>query len=182
MLSHTHFKEGTKLTNVGNAKYLGVSLDEQASNKPDLNTRITDTLATITTLKYFWRSSIKPSWTILVFNAVVGAQMLYGLESLQMTEADYRRLDAFQQRGLRRILGTLPSHLDRTATNQSVLEAATKATAKKSKPAHIETFSQTIKRRAVALLGHLVRLPDDDPMVQGSLRRNKPLYPAAKRV
>ena len=57
--------------------------------------------------------------------------MLYGLESLQMTEADCRRLDAFQQRGLRRILGIPPSHLDRTATNQTVLEAAEKAIAKK---------------------------------------------------
>ena len=147
---------------------------EKASNKPYLNTRITDTLATITTLKYFWKSSAKPSWKLLVFNAVVGAKILYGLESLQLTESDYRRLDAFQQGGLRRILGILPSHLDRTATNQSVLAAAEKARSKKDKNAHVETFSETIKRRAIALLGHIVRLPNEDPMKQTALRRNKP--------
>ena len=40
----------------------------------------------------------------------------------------------------------------------------------------------TIKRRAVALLGHIVRLPDEDPMKQVTVRGNKPLHPAAKRV
>ena len=32
------------------------------------------------------------------------------------------------------------------------------------------------------MLGHIVRLPTEDPMTQTSLRRNKPLFPAAKRV
>ena len=97
--SHTHFKYGTNLKNTGQAQYLGISLNEKASNTPDLNTRITDTLATITTLKYFRGISAKPSWKLLVFNAVVGAKILYGLGSLQLTESDCRRLDAFQQRG-----------------------------------------------------------------------------------
>ena len=46
----------------------------------------------------------------------------------------------------------------------------------------METFSETIKRRAISLLGHIVRLPTEDQMKQTSRRKNKPLYPAAKRV
>ena len=130
-ISHTHFQDGTSLVNVTDAKYLGVSLHEGASNKPDLNSLFSATLATITTLKKFWTSSAKPKWKLLVFNAVAGAKILYGLESLQLTEADYRRLDAFQQRGLRRCLGILPTYIDRTATNRSVLQAAEKASDKK---------------------------------------------------
>ena len=184
--SHTHFEDGTHLSNVAFAKYLGIYLDERASNKPDLNARITSTLATITALKYFWTSSAKPKWKLLVFNAIAGAKILYGLESLQLSPADLKRLDAFQQRGLRRILGYLPTHLDRTATNQKVLEHARRETMKR-KPANdrnrqLETFSTTIKRRAISRLGHIIRLPDDDPMNQITLRREKPLYPAAKRV
>ena len=95
--SHTHFEDGAHLSNVPVAKYLGISLDESASNKPDLNAKIT--LATITALKYFWTSSTKPKWKLLVFNAIAGAKILYGLESLQLTPADLKRLDAFQQRG-----------------------------------------------------------------------------------
>ena len=124
--SHTQFQDETQLTNVTHAKYLGITLDERASNKPDLNARLTATMATVATPKNMWKSSAAPKWEILVFNTVVGSKILYGLESLQMTAPDYRRLDAFQQRGLRRTLGILPSHLDRIATNKFVLEAAEK--------------------------------------------------------
>ena len=48
--SHTHFQDGTPLVNVPDAKCLGVSLDERAYNKPDLNTRFTATLAAIALL------------------------------------------------------------------------------------------------------------------------------------
>ena len=130
-ISHTQFQDGTTLVNVKDAKYLGVSLHEGASNKPDLNSRFSATLATITTLKKFWTSSAKPKWKLLVFNAVAGAKILYGLESLQLTEADYRRLDAFQQRGLRRCLGIPPTFIDRTATNKTVLLAAEQASERK---------------------------------------------------
>ena len=86
-----------------------------------------------------------------------------------MTDADNRRLDAFQQRGLRRILGILPSHLDRIATHRSVLEAAEKQRKEKGGITQFETFSQT-KKRAVALLGHIIRLPEEDAMTQANLK------------
>ena len=111
---------------------------------------------------------------------------MYGLESLPLTQADLKRLDALQQRGLRGILGFLPSHLDRTATHQRDMgQARTETMNRKPQQGHrqqLDTFSTTLKRRAVALLGHIIRLPDEDPMKQITLRREKPLYPAAKRV
>ena len=102
--SHTHFEDGTYLSNVPVVKYFGISLDESASIKPDLNARITSTLATITAFKYFWTSSTKPKWGLLVFSAIAAAKLIYGLESLQLTPADLKRLDVLQQRGLRRVL------------------------------------------------------------------------------
>ena len=108
--AHTHFQDEAKLTSVTHAKYLGITLDEKAPNKPDVNARFTATLATITTLKIFWKSSVKPKWAILVCKAVVGTAILYGLDSLQLNDQDHRRLDAFQQRGLRRIFGTPLTH------------------------------------------------------------------------
>ena len=173
--SHTHFEDGTHLSSVASATHLGNSLDERASIEPDLNARITSTLATITALKYLWYSSAKPKWELLAFSAIAGAKILYGLESLQLSPADLKRLDAFQQTGLRRILGYLPTHLDRTATNQKALEHARSETMKR-KPSsdrnrQLETFSTTIKRRAVSLLGHIIRLPGNDTMQQTTLRR-----------
>ena len=61
-LSHTHFEDGTSLSNVPDAKYLGISLDENASNKPDLSSRIIATLATLIALQQVRRSSAKPKW------------------------------------------------------------------------------------------------------------------------
>ena len=51
--SHTHFEDVTYLSNVADTTVLGISLDESASNKPDLNARITTTLATTIALKQF---------------------------------------------------------------------------------------------------------------------------------
>ena len=36
--------------------------------------------------------------------------------------------------------------------------------------------------RAISLLGHLIRLPDADPMKQVTLRNNKPILPPTRRV
>ena len=89
-LSNTHFEDGTFLSNVPDAKYLGISLDENASNKPDLNSRITATLATIIDLNNFWTSSANPKWQLLVFNVIAGSKIFYGSESLQLTMADLK--------------------------------------------------------------------------------------------
>ena len=72
--------------------------------------------------------------------------------------------------------------MDRTAICKSVLEAAEKAVAKRSKRIKLETFSQIIQQRAISLLGHLIRLPDADPMKQATLRNNKPIFPPTRRV
>ena len=62
--------------------------------------------------------------------------------------------------------------------------AAEKALSKKNNThVHMETFPETITRRSIALLGHIVRLTTDGPMAQQtSLRKHNPLFPAAKRV
>ncbi len=39
-----------------------------------------------------------------MYDAVVMSKLVYGLETLQLTRAEQRRLDAFQMRGVRKIL------------------------------------------------------------------------------
>ena len=89
-------------------------------------------------------SSAQTKWALLVVNAV-GAKILYGLESSQLTDDDYRRLNAFRQRGLRRSLGSLPSYLDRAATNRSVLDAEEKASGRQGGRTNFGTSSNIIK-------------------------------------
>ena len=53
--------------------------------------------------------------------------MLYGLECLELTQAEKDKLDAFQIKGLRRILHIPPTHIDRKMTNDAVIEKASVA-------------------------------------------------------
>ena len=55
-------------------------------------------------LDLFWKKAeCSKRWKLNVYNAVVLSKLTYGLETLQFTEAQGNVLDAFQQRGLRKI-------------------------------------------------------------------------------
>jgi len=43
-------------------------------------------------------------WQLLIFDEVVRSKLLYGLETIQLTGAMLKKIDAFQIRCLRRIL------------------------------------------------------------------------------
>ena len=60
-------------------------------------------------------------WKIQVYNAIIRSESLYGLETIQLTKPKVNRLDAFQMRGLSRILKTQPTLEDRTRTNEKNL-------------------------------------------------------------
>ena len=51
-------------------------------------------------------------------------QLLYGLESAQLNESVKKRLDTFQLRGLRKILGMKTTFIDRSNTNEEVFRRA----------------------------------------------------------
>ena len=58
---------------------------------------------------------------IKVFHAVVLTKFIYGLETVQGTDSQFHKL-----KGLRKILGIPPTHIDRTWTNDKVLYKANK--------------------------------------------------------
>ena len=47
------------------------------------------------------------------------------METVQLTEAMISKLDAFQMKGLRKLLGKKHTYWDRSATNESIMETAT---------------------------------------------------------
>ena len=49
---------------------------------------------------------------------------MYGLESAQLNDTAKRRIDAFQLKGLRKILNLKTTYVDRNNTNQRVYEQA----------------------------------------------------------
>ena len=64
----------------------------------EVSNRIGDCVATCNRLKLFWnkaKASVK--WKIQIFNAIIRSKLLYGLECLQLSDAELSELNAFQK-------------------------------------------------------------------------------------
>ncbi len=84
------------------------------------------------------------------------------METIQLTEAEQKRLDAFQMNGIRRILGIAPTtEEERYWTNERVWN---KANEEYGKP--IRKFTEAWQRAKYKLLGHIIRTDKEDPMRQ----------------
>ncbi len=97
----------------------------------------------------------------MVYNSVIRSKLLYSLECIELTQAEQDKIDAFQMKGLRRILHIPPTHIDREWTNDKVIEKASIAIGKP-----ITRFSETWRLQKFKLLGHLLRAEVFDPLHQ----------------
>ena len=119
------FKDGSRLSAVEQVTYLGGNLNKRVSPKAEVDSRIAAATGQANKLKLFWKKSMSSlQWKVTVYNAIVCSKLLYGLETVQMTSALESKLDAFQQKGLRRILNIPPTFIDRSWTNVRVREKA----------------------------------------------------------
>ena len=106
-------------------------------------------------LELFWKKAQTTlKWKLNVYNAVVVTKLIYGLETLQFTEAQGRVLDTFQQRGLRKILNIPPTYIDRSHTNADVLRIAneTKQWTPTSGRVKIIPLTEVLKKKKLTLL------------------------------
>ena len=111
----------------------------------------------VTSLKKFWSCKCPTSWKLAVFESGVFSRLTYGLETLQLNSNHLKRLDAFQQKCLRRILNIPPTFIDRSWTNAKVLETASHYRPQK-------TVSEILQTRKFKLIGHLLRSQNNDVM------------------
>ena len=77
---------------------------------------------------------------------------------IQLTQSEQNRIDAFQINMLRRILRVPPTHIDRSWTNQKVIDAFTE------RYGYVHTKLSSKWKKQVVLLGHVLRAPQNDPM------------------
>ena len=98
-----------------------------------------------------------------LYKALVETRLLYSLSSLCLTVAERRRLDGFQNKCLRRVLGIKPSFISRVR-NIEVLQQAKHLSA-----------STLLQKQQLQLLGRILRAPEGHPLrvacfIPGSLR------------
>ena len=151
------FQNGERLENVNHAKYLGCLLSKDACVSTEISGRIASAMDAVTSFKKFWTCNCPIAWKLAVYESIVDSRLTYGLETLQLNANHLKRLDAFQQKGLRRILKIPPTFVNRTWTNARVLEAASSHRPQR-------TVSAVLEARKLKLIGHLLRSHGNDVM------------------
>ena len=106
--------DGEIVEAVNHFRYLGSEVTSSGGLDEELRTRIGRASATFGQLFEIWRSKIETK--LRIYNAVVISTLLYGSETWATTLSEEKRLDVFDNRCLRRILGIKWFHRVRNTT------------------------------------------------------------------
>ena len=118
------FRQGSAVPIQTQADYLGGKIKNTGDHKLELQHRIAATWKTLWRLDSLWgksRASVK--LRIRVYDAVIVAKLMYGLTPIPLPKADANKIDAFQMRGLRKILKVKHPYWSRIS-NKRLLEMA----------------------------------------------------------
>ena len=176
--NNLRFADGTKLRRCTETTYLGHHITRSMNMRQEIGYRMQQTMAAWTKLKPFWKASnCTVGWRLRVYQAVIQNKLIYGLETVHLTQAMLNKINAFQLRGLRSILNLEPTFVNRRNTNEFVLRMASE------KAGHeVKLFSELLLDKRVKLSGHLLRATDSDPMRQVVYSpQSANAYPIGKR-
>ena len=116
-------------------------------------------MAILKKLDIFWiKTHCSKKWKLLVFNAVITSKVLYGLETLEPTEAAGRLLNTFQLKGLRKILKLHTTFVQRNNSNEYVYRRANETINSPSvgPGRQIKPLTETLEDRKCSELGELM--------------------------
>ena len=180
------FSNGDMVPTAAETKYLGAVISSSHDLRREVSNKISSCFVTLNKLNFFWSKSNCPTkFKINVYDAVVRAKLVYGLDVVCLPGYLERQLNVFQLKGLRKILGMRATYIDRTNTNKKVFENANSAINVSSHTVkQIKTFSGYLHQKQESLLKHIVRLDSSDPLRQATLEHDTPLpkQPLQRRV
>ena len=135
--------------------YLGTHIASSGSVIREVGQRIGAAWSVFKDLQALWKHTQVPRRRkIEVYQAIVTSRLLYGLSSAWINVAELRRLDGFQSRCLRKILGIQPAYYSRVP-NRKILEIAQQL-----------PYSRQLLKQQLLLFGKVARAPDSDPLRQ----------------
>ena len=179
------FRDNTPVPTETDTIYLGANINTKARVNEEISRRIGQCVYTWKKLSVFWKNSTCPTAIKLhIYDAAVRAKLVYGLHTVRLLPSQMNRIDAFQRRGLRQILGVsstfaqLLSGHNKTHTNAYLYQQANEAVAKTPKPGQkhfvpakpIKPISMYIGHQALNLLSHVIRASKHDPMRRVTFR------------
>lgn len=185
--SDVHFSDKVPLNREASAEYLGSCIADDGHNSPEISSRISKALTALRALGVFFRNSSPVKFKLQVYNSVVNAILIYSLETNNISVTEAKRLNAFQIKCFRRVLGVPQTFIDKSWTNEKVIRDlkaayslsqedsslpppkyyANKRKLKIQSDRMFQPLSVTLLKRRHTLLGHVLRRDDpEDPMRQ----------------
>ena len=163
-----HFHDGVDLQKNYETTYLGNEINKDVNIKLEISNKMQEVRKTWFKLNAYWKATgANKKWQLIIYDAIITSKLLYGLETIHLTDALAKKLDAFQMRGLRKILNLEPTFINRINTNKKVLAEATQiAYSGQHSNRRIKSFSEYHKERTAKLLGHIIKCEDADPLRQ----------------
>ena len=121
---HIAKPDGSNIRVTNSMIYLGGLLTDDGAITSELSRRVGMAYSDYSSLQHVWsHANITRKRKIQIFNACIISKLLYGLDIAWLRQNDLARLDTFQARTLRRILGTQHSLYSRIS-NEYVLRQA----------------------------------------------------------
>ena len=162
----TKYADKTKVPTADETMYLGANINKTVNSRKEMNTRISQCVVIGKKLQMFWDNPNCPSkFKLHVYDAVIRSKLVYGLNSTELSVGAISHLNAFQLKGLRRILKMKTTFVERSNSNQKVFAAANAIkNPKREEGKDIVTFSSFLHKQANQLLAHTIRAEEGDPL------------------
>jgi len=151
--SKIHSVDGSPVPVTDHLSYLGSTLASDGRAAAELSRRIGMAKSDFKALSKVWtNSALTRTRKLKIYSSLVESKLLYSLSTASYTVAELRRLDGFQARCLRSILGIQPAFLSRIS-NDIVRQRAV-----------CRCFSELLVDRQLMLLGTVLRAPEHSPL------------------
>ena len=143
------YMNGEKLEEVSSFKYLGATLTKDGRSLKEIKIRIAMATQAMAKLSKIWKSKeISFPTKIKIYKAIVLSTMLYGCESWTLNVDSMTKIQTFENKCLRRLLGI--SWKDHR-TNESVKDQIRLMAGRQ------EPLLTTVKKRKLKWYGHITR-------------------------
>ena len=79
---------------------MGNEINKEVNIHHELSNKMQEVRKAWFKLRPYWKATnANQRWQLIIYDAIVRSKLLYGLETLQLTDAISKKLDAFQLKG-----------------------------------------------------------------------------------
>ena len=168
----TKYKDNTNVPTDTETVYLGARISKTHDTRKEVATKVSQCMFILKKLDNFWNNqACNPKFKIQVFDAVIRSKLVYSLESLEIPQHVMSKLNAFQLKGIRKILRIKTTFVERANTNAKAFAEINKIhNPKNIQGKFMKTYSDYIHTAQNKLLAHTIRADQEDPLRQCTLK------------